>query len=279
MMQKAELLNKLKKYFNDSELRNDLCLKLGVDYEDLPGTNMADKARELILYLDRRGRLPELLKLCQQQRPGISWLSADDAARISSIQQKQSQTDLTTILFLAANPTDATRLRLGQESRDIQGKLQLAKERDRFQFEQRWAVRPEDLMQALLDIDPQIVHFSGHGTSEGELCLEDLSGKIHPVKADVLGALFKLEADHLQCVVLNACYSEIQANAIGKYIPYVIGMNQAIGDQAAISFAVGFYQALGGGCSIQEAYERGCLLISLQNIPEYLTPVLITKKG
>jgi hypothetical protein len=35
--------------------------------------------------------------------------------------------------------------------------------------------------------------------------------------------------------------SQVQAEAIAQYIPYVIGMNQAIGDKAAIEFAVGFY--------------------------------------
>jgi hypothetical protein len=52
-------------------------------------------------------------------------------------------------------------------------------------------------------------------------------------------------------------------------------MNQTIGDKAAIAFAIGFYQALGAGLSIQQAYELGCVQIRLQGIPEHLTPVLI----
>jgi len=69
-----------------------------------------------------------------------------------------------------------------------------------------------------------------------------------------------------------------QANAIAKHIRYVIGMNQAIGDKAAIAFAIGFYQALGGGRTIEEAYKLGCVQIQLQNIPENLTPVIISKE-
>lgn len=37
-----------------------------------------------------------------------------------------------TILFLASDPSDASRLRLGQELRDIQQRLQLAKQREKF---------------------------------------------------------------------------------------------------------------------------------------------------
>lgn len=182
------------------------------------------------------------------------------------------------ILFLAADPTDASRLRLGEEAREIQQKLQLAKFRERFELHQRMSVRPADISQALLDVQPQIVHFSGHGMATGALCFENLVGETHPIEPDALAALFKQFAGQVNCVVLNACYSEIQANAIAKHVNHVIGMNQAIGDRAAIAFAVGFYQAVGAGRTIENAYQLGCVQIRLQGIPEHLTPVLI-KKG
>jgi hypothetical protein len=55
-------------------------------------------------------------------------------------------------------------------------------------------------------------------------------------------------------------------------------MNQAIGDEAAIAFSIGFYQGLGANRSIEESYKLGCVQIRLNNIPEYLTPVLIKGK-
>ncbi len=184
---------------------------------------------------------------------------------------------MVSILFLAADPTDASRLRLGEELREIQEKLQLARLRDQFSLQQRMSVRPTDLSQALLDLNPDIVHFSGHGMSSGELCFEDVTGKIHPIPADALTGLFEQFTSQVKCVVLNACYSDIQAEAIAKHIDYVIGMNKAIGDRAAIAFAVGFYQALGAGRTIEDAYKLGCIQIRLQGIPEDLTPVLVKK--
>lgn len=183
-----------------------------------------------------------------------------------------------TILFLAADPTNASRLRLGEELREVQEKLQLAKLRDQFRLEQRMSARPADISQALLDVQPQIVHFSGHGTATGALCFENQIGEIHPIEPDALAALFEQFADQVSCVLLNACYSEIQSRAISAHIDYVIGMDQAIGDKAAIAFAIGFYQALGAGRTIEDAYKLGCVQIRLQGIPEHLTPVLI-KKG
>ena len=58
--------------------------------------------------------------------------------------------------------------------------------------------------------------------------------------------------DNIRCVVLNACYSEAQAQAIAEAIDCVVGMTSAVGDDAAIEFATAFYRALGYG----EIYRR-----------------------
>lgn len=181
-----------------------------------------------------------------------------------------------TILFLSADPTDATRLRLGEEFREIKDNLRKSKLRGAFNLAlPQLSLRPSDISQALLDESPRIVHFSGHGTSSGELCFEDAQGKIKVVDGDALAALFELVASDVECVILNACYSSIQAQEINRYIDYVIGMNRAIGDKAALSFSVGFYQALGAGRTVEDAYRFGCVQIRLQSIPEHLTPVLL----
>lgn len=81
----------------------------------------------------------------------------------------------------------------------------------------------------------------------------------------------------MECILLNACYSEIQAKAIAQHIEYVIGMSQEIGDRAAIEFSVGFYDALGAGRNIEVAYKFACNAIQIASIPEYLTPKLLRK--
>ncbi|BAY27848.1 hypothetical protein NIES2100_76740 [Calothrix sp. NIES-2100] len=182
------------------------------------------------------------------------------------------------ILVLSANPKNTARRRLDEEVREIQAGLERARIREQFEMITKWAVRPEDLRRSLLDHQPQIVHFSGHGEGDKGLVLEDDTGKLQLVSTDSLGRLFNLFQDSIECVVLNACYSEAQAEAIYQHINYVVGMNQAIGDRAAIKFAVGFYDALGAGRSYDDAYEFGRIAIDLENIPEYATPVLKSRK-
>ncbi|MDF5728024.1 MAG: CHAT domain-containing protein [Rhizonema sp. PD38] len=179
-----------------------------------------------------------------------------------------------TILVLASSPTNQGRLRLDKEVREIDEGLRRAQQREKFTLQQRRAVRPDDLRRALLDLNPEIVHFCGHGSGEDGLVLEDDVGIAQLVPTEALANLFKRFATRgLECVVLNACYSEIQANAIAQHIDYVVGMNSTIGDDAAIKFAVGFYDELGAGWSYEDAYHGGCDAIALQGIPEEHTPV------
>ncbi|MHC5779829.1 CHAT domain-containing protein [Nostoc sp.] len=179
-----------------------------------------------------------------------------------------------TILVLASSPTNEARLRLDKEVREIDEGLRRSQHREKFTLQQRWAVRPDDLRRALLDFNPEIVHFCGHGSGDDGLALENDAGLAQLVPTEALVNLFKRFATRgLECVVLNACYSEIQANAIAQHIDYVVGMNSKIGDDAAIKFAVGFYDELGAGWSYEDAYNGGCDAIALQGIPEEHTPV------
>ena len=139
-------------------------------------------------------------------------------------------------------------------------------------------MRIADLRRKLLDHSPQIVHFSGHGTGVDGIVLENDKGESSPVPTRALADLFKLCAEHVDCVVLNACESDVQAKAISKHIPFVIGMDFSVSDDAALEFAVGFYDALGAGRSIQAAFELGRNAIALKGIPEDKTPKLRTKK-
>jgi hypothetical protein len=184
-----------------------------------------------------------------------------------------------TILILTANPTDTQSLRLDEEVREIDGVLRRAGRRDQFELKSQLAVRPRDLQQALLRFKPSIAHFSGHGTGEKGLVFVDDIGKVKLIDAESLAGLFRLFVNQVECVILNACYSEEQAKAIAQHINYVIGMNQPIKDQAAIEFAVGFYNALGEGVSYEEAYHFGCNAIQLAGISDEQIPVLMTKKN
>jgi hypothetical protein len=77
-MDRSQLRQILVKYFDDDELRT-LCFELRVEYADLPSASRRGKARELIAHLERRDRLPELVKIGREMRPNAPWESVSKA--------------------------------------------------------------------------------------------------------------------------------------------------------------------------------------------------------
>ncbi|HVB60822.1 MAG TPA: protein kinase [Ktedonobacteraceae bacterium] len=201
----------------------------------------------------------------------------ESASIIVKLYREQAKTrKIIRVLFLAANPKDTDPLRLGEEMRGIDKALRQSEYRDRFEIMQQGAVRISDLQGHLLRYQPDIVHFSGHGSSSHEIILEDNYGNSQPVSSRALSQIFSVLRDNIRCVVLNACYSKQQAQAIAQHIDCVIGMSKAIGDNAAIGFAMAFYQALGYGRNVKTAFELGCSEIDLENLGEQNTPKLLS---
>ena len=166
------------------------------------------------------------------------------------------------ILILAANPRKD--LNLDREIRDLKRVIESSQNHEEFQVVHEPAVRVGDLQDLLFKHRPQIVHFCGHGGGDVGLMFESDIGREQQVGTEALSGLFQLFATNVECVLLNACYSETQADSIVDHIAYVIGMNQAIRDDAAIAFSKGFYRALGYACPIEEAFEFGCNAIQLE---------------
>jgi hypothetical protein len=68
----TRLRENLTNYFSEGELQT-ICFDLGEDYDNLPGDGKSAKAREMVAYFNRRGRLEELIALCEKQRPNARW--------------------------------------------------------------------------------------------------------------------------------------------------------------------------------------------------------------
>jgi hypothetical protein len=179
------------------------------------------------------------------------------------------------ILILAANPKTTPPLRLDEEIREINEGLRRSNYRDRFVIYSALDPGQRDLRRALLDHNPDIVHFTGHGNKKGLLVVDEM-GMAVSFSSKALSGLFELFSDKVECVILSACYSAHQANAISKHIKYVIGMRKEIEDRAAVEFAIGFYDALGAGRSVEDAFKFGtnAILQRFPNISEHLVPVL-----
>lgn len=177
----------------------------------------------------------------------------------------EAKKSLIKILVLPTNPSSTTPLRLDLEIRAIDRALRESGLRDQFELEQAWAASALELPVSLLRHRPVVAHWCGHGSADGSLLFEDdplllsLGGAVGAGDAASrirsTGALFAEGGGQLRCVVLNACHSEAQGQAIAEHIDCVIAMAGPIDDQAAVVFAGSFYASLGYGLSVEKAFK------------------------
>ena len=207
--------------------------------------------------------------------------------------------DRVRILVVAANPLGSSPLKLDHEVKTIQEALRRSRKRDNFVVEYRLAATPSELRRALLDVEPHVLHFSGHGAGEqGLLFVSDESAgaiyrsdsgevrsrstnsnEIKFVPAQPLANLSQLCDEHLECVVLNACYSDVQGNAISANIPFTIGMRDVVEDNVAIKFSQGFYDAIGAGKGYEIAFKWGKVAIEFDLADDEAAKILVLRKN
>ena len=233
---------------------------------------------------------------------GPGWASAppQETSSPRQIMKKHS------ILFLAANPTGTSPLALGEEARAIQVELERSGYRDCFELETRWAAQPLDLLRELRRLKPTVVHFSGHSgpTPGGEsvmghaqhrdviadaglhdrelqraLFFQGPDGRAQVVTAQALHDTFGTAGASVKLVVLSACYSDEQAEALRAHVDCVVGLSGTILDDAARSFAIGFYGGLGEGESVASAFYQGCAAVRLEGLRDSDRPQLRVRDG
>lgn len=108
-----------------------------------------------------------------------------------------------TVLFAAADPIETGRLRLDAEVQGIGERIRMSEHREAIALESRWALRPPDLLQALSELRPYVVHFSGHGDHHA-IVFEGPTGEAMAATRDV-------KARPSPCCVCGAGASRLSA--------------------------------------------------------------------
>lgn len=209
------------------------------------------------------------------------------------------------VAVFSANPSSLTRLDLEGELRGITAELDATGLEGLLVFESQPATTPKGVQRALLVERPTVVHFCGHGRGSGSsrarggsrrtrdlvpdpapprttgLMLHgDRDADVKVVSGAALGALFARVKPTVRLVVLNACHSAEQAEAIVQHVDFVIGVDGAIADEAAKVFAVALYRALALGRTIEEAFDLALDALMLEDLyDEGARPILESRRG
>lgn len=196
-----------------------------------------------------------------------------------AIEQLRKLPERIVVLFLASNPLNKPQLRLDEEARSIADMIRKSQHRDAVKLESCWAVRPLDVLQAINEHSPRIIHFSGHRSARDEIVFQDNSGKAKPVSKEAIVQTFLAASDDIQLVFFNTCSSHNQAEAVVKHVKATIGMRVEISDEAARVFAARFYSAIGFGKSVRTAFDQAKAALMLEGIAEQDTPALFLADG
>lgn len=185
------------------------------------------------------------------------------------------------VAFFASDPgsSSATRLALDEEARSIGEKIRSSQHRDSVELQTRWAVRPLDILQAVNELEPTVVHFSGHGSDDDELVLQDDKGQPKFVSKEAIVQTIAVSSDSVKLVVFNTCFSFNQAQEAVKHVDAAIGMNTTIGDESARVFSSQLYSAIGFGRSIRAAFNQAKAALMMESPGEAGTPNLYIKEG
>lgn len=182
------------------------------------------------------------------------------------------------ILLVCANPKGSDPLRSGEEDRVLRESVRLSRHRENLTIDTLNAATVDDLRRALLDAQAtdsayDIVHFSGHGTNHGLLFEDSLGGEFVPES----GALAEiLDARGVKVALFNACYSLSAGQITAGQLEYTIATAGPISDPAAIEFTRGFYDAVGAGLSVPEAFKEGVRAAEVKN---YRVATVLLGKG
>lgn len=188
--------------------------------------------------------------------------------------------DTLKVLFLAPDPFhDGARLRLNQEVRAIGDAMRRGRACDTVELVSYFATRASDLREAVLQHQPQIVHFAAHGDASGAIYLGDENGRPRRVDREALRSLFGSLNHAVRVVVLNGCYTLETVEALSEVVDYTVGMSRPISDASAIDFAEAFYTALAMGRNVLAAFELAVSQLELEGNPEASIPVRRIRRG
>ena len=217
---------------------------------------------------DRQAQDREAERRRQKEKSHAREMAQLAATTVHYVQVKPPEPEKLRVLYLTANP--GMDLRTDAEVRQVQQALRGAKFRDLVAVEQRPAATFQDLLDGLNDVQPHIIHFSGHG-GEASVVMEGgelEGGSDHAVSFSLLVKALDATDRPPKLLVLNACDTLEGAEVILPAVPVVIAMSDNVLDMAAIIFAQQFYAGLASGQSVGSSLKQAKVKIEAAMIDD-----------
>jgi HAD superfamily phosphoserine phosphatase-like hydrolase len=177
-----------------------------------------------------------------------------------------------TIYLVYANPFPEKPLKIDIEMRSIFRRLPAS-----WDIKLGPAARMDDIVSDLRRFDPDVVHFSSHGSPTERLILLNSEDKPEEVSRATIENLFSVMKGKIRLVVLNACYSQSQAEQIRSSVDCIVAVSSTLADTNAILYSGQFYEALSAGRSVYQAHQEAGIILT--DVPASHKPQLLVRDG
>jgi esterase/lipase superfamily enzyme len=250
------------------------------------GQTQPQRIRILLEYAKKHRKIDQLLKAIEEINPTVyrEFAPKLGGSQNSKTHPEPPPTDVQTaeiqkcdVLVLAANPINTPKLQLEKEAELIRKRLQEGELGKNYVVKAESTARVEDLSKYLLQYEPIILHFSGHGNPNGDIIFNNERGQPQPLAPEALAELLSIVPGRIECTILNACFSLEKADALAEQVSCIVGMSQEIDDESAVRFSAGFYRGLGSGLGYYRAFELGRNEINLLSLPDNQIPHFVTR--
>ena len=165
-----------------------------------------------------------------------------------------------TILFLGSNFKNEKVVRTEKEFERIREILKTTYFGKLVNLKYAFAVKRKSLGAIIDKINPQVIHFSGHGIhSVGPLFDEDddeFECNSIDMTENLANILFKFR-EKIELVIFNICESTNIARQVAKFISFTVGAEGKTDDDSAIAFTKGFYEEWLNNDNIRKSVEKG----------------------
>lgn len=195
--------------------------------------------------------------------------------------QKRTSPSQVRLALLVTNPDLQAPLQTAIEARDIQRAIQSSVNGASFAIKVVLAPTFDDLIDALNQFDPQILHFSGHGGGSALLLDNERASQDGGEVIDfaMVARLLASTSAKVKLLVLAACDTVTGAECLLGTGRSVVAMSDSIDDEAACAFSARFYKSLADGASIRNSLEQAKLLLDQKGYDDANLPTLLTSIG
>lgn len=252
---------------------NDGSVEDGSHYVYSKEPNVRAHRKDIVKFADK----PALAKKVPTKRNPTTRITNSRTANRGALRRRKKLH----VLYSTASPDPNKPLRVEAEMHQVQQAVRGSRLRDNIVLHYKPAANLDSILDGLNDFAPGIVHFSGHGYSDG--IIVDHAKVGHPSSGVVT---FDLLADAVAAVdapphviVLNSCHSVGAKKAFLPPAKAVIVMGASISDLAATAFAAQFYAAIASGQSLKSAFNQGVVAIKKTSLNEAKTPQIFLADG